>query len=71
MPERSRVVSWYVKELRRTKKDKPEEIKEALEIYIRLWERVLEKGTVRPDDRMDEALRKVDANGGLYRAAGD
>ena len=69
MPEKSRVVSGYLKELRQTKKEKPDQIKEALEIYIQLWESVIEKGLIRPDDTIDEALKKIDANGGLYHAA--
>ena len=71
MPEKSRVVSGYLKELRQTKKEKPDQIKEALEIYIQLWESVIEKGLIRPDDTIDEALKKIDANGGLYHAAED
>ncbi|MDA4114188.1 MAG: hypothetical protein OK474_09100 [Thaumarchaeota archaeon] len=71
MHEKSRVVSGYLKELRQTKKEKPDQIKEALEIYIQLWERVIEKGLIRPDDDIDEALKKIDANGGLYHAADD
>ena len=71
MPEKSRVVSGYLKELRQTKKEKPDQIKEALEIYIQLWESVIEKGLIRPDDTVDEALKKIDANGGLYHAAED
>jgi hypothetical protein len=71
LPEKSRVVSGYLKELRQTKKEKPDQIKEALEIYIQLWESVIEKGLIRPDDTIDEALKKIDANGGLYHAAED
>jgi len=71
LPEKSRVVSGYLKELRQTKKEKPDQIKEALEIYIQLWESVIEKGLIRPDDTVDEALKKIDANGGLYHAAED
>jgi hypothetical protein len=71
LPEKSRVVSGYLEELRQTKKEKPDQIREALEIYIRLWESVIEKGLIRPEDTIDEALKKIDANGGLYHAAED
>ena len=71
MPEKSRVVSGYLKELRQTKKEKPDQIREALEIYIQLWESVIGKGLIRSEDTIDEALKKIDANGGLYHAAED
>ena len=71
MPEKSRVVSGYLKELRQTKKEKPDQVREALEIYIQLWESVIGKGIVLAEDTIDEALKKIDANGGLYHAAED
>jgi hypothetical protein len=71
LPDKSRVVSGYLKELRQTKKEKPDQIREALEIYIQLWESVIEKGLIQPDDEIDEALKKIDASGGLYHAAQD
>ena len=69
MTEKAQVLGGYLSELRRAKKDKPEQIAEALEIYIRLWEAVIKKGLAGPEDGVDEALRKVDQRGGLYRAA--
>lgn len=69
MTEKARVLGGYLSELRRAKKDKPEQIAEALETYIRLWEAVIKKGLAGPEDGVDEALRKVDQRGGLYRAA--
>ncbi len=71
MPEKSRLVSGYLKELRLTRKEKPTQIREALEIYIQLWESVVRKGLVSPDDEIGEALKKIDASGGLYQAAQD
>ena len=59
----------YLKELRETKKDKPEQIREALEIYVELWETVIQKGVVGRDDGIDDALSKVEAKGGLHSAA--
>ena len=71
MPERSRLVSVYMKELRQTRKEKPEHVREALETYIQLWEDVIRKGLVRPSDEINLALKEIDAHGGLYRAAQD
>ena len=71
MPEKSRLVSGYLKELKRTRKEKPDQIREALEIYIQLWESVMRKGVIGPDDDIGEALKKIDASGGLYKAAQD
>lgn len=63
-------VREYLKELRRTKNDRPEETREALKIYIRMWEGLLKDGVVRRDDGVEEALRKIDSRGGLYKATG-
>jgi hypothetical protein len=63
-------VREYLKELRRDKKDKPEQVRESLEIYVRLWESFIKSGLVRPDEEVGLALRKIDASGGLHRAAG-
>ena len=71
MPEKLRLVSGYLKELRMTRREKPDQIKEALGIYIELWESVIRKGLVGPDDDIGEALKKIDASGGLYQAAQD
>ncbi len=71
MPEMSRLVSVYMKELRKTRKEKPKHVREALETYIQLWEDVIRKGLVRPWDEIDFALKEIEAHGGLYRAAQD
>jgi hypothetical protein len=44
-------------------------VKDALEIYLDLWKRVLEKGLVSEDDEVEKALAKIEEAGGLYRAA--
>jgi len=62
-------VGEYLKELRETKKEKPAQVKDALEIYIDLWESAIENKTIVRDDAIDEALVKLDAKGGLYQAA--
>ena len=69
MPVKSGLVGGYLEELRRSKKEKPEQVREALEIYIQLWESVIQSVVVRTEDKIDEALKKIDANGGLYQAA--
>ena len=71
MPQKSRLVSGYLKELRQTRKEKPDQVREALEIYVQLWESVIRKGIISPDDDIGEALKKIDAIGGLYQAAQD
>ncbi len=64
------IVREYLSQLRVTKKGKPPQIKEALEVYIELWEKTLKNGTVAEGDEMDVALSKIDKAGGLYQAAG-
>ena len=59
----------YLRELRDARRDKPSQVKEALGIYIQLWERVIQKGLVRPEEDVIEALRKVEGSGGLHQAA--
>ena len=63
------LVRGYLDQLKKTKKGKPQQIKEALDIYIELWEKVIEKGTVSEGDEIDGALSKIDEAGGLYQAA--
>ncbi len=71
MREKPTTVKAYLKELRRTKKDKPPQVKDALDIYIGLWERAIGKGLVLPDEEVGDALKRVGTLGGLYQAAGD
>ncbi len=66
-----KTVEEYLKELRQNRKEKPPEVKEALEVYIELWENAIKNGTVMPYEGIEDALAKVDAKGGLYKAAGD
>jgi hypothetical protein len=61
----------YIKELEKTKKGKPTQVSDALEIYLDLWKRAVEKGIVKHTDGIEEALSKVEQSGGLYKAAGD
>jgi hypothetical protein len=66
-----RNVKDYLAELEKTKGGRPEQVREGLEIYIDLWKRALGRGVVSEADTVDEALVKIDAEGGLYKAAGD
>jgi hypothetical protein len=63
------IVKEYLAQLRETKKGKPPQIKDALDIYIELWDRVVKNGTVAEGDEIDVALSKIDKAGGLYQAA--
>jgi hypothetical protein len=68
---RVRTLGEYLKELEKTKKGKPEQVSDALEVYVDLWRKAIEKGIVRVTDEISEALSKVEQSGGLYKAAGD
>jgi hypothetical protein len=63
------VVREYLEQLQETKKGKPGQIKDALDIYMELWEKVIKNGTVSEDDEVGAALSKLDQAGGLYGAA--
>jgi hypothetical protein len=66
-----RNVGDYLKELEKTKEERNEQVKEGLEIYIDLWKRAIERGVVNEADGVDQALAKIENEGGLYKAAGD
>jgi hypothetical protein len=65
------VVEGYLKRLKQSGRQKPAQVRESLEIYIQLWERAIRNGVVTRDEAVAEALKKIDAKGGLYAAAGD
>lgn len=69
MPQRTKTVREYLKELRENKKEKPDQVKEALDIYIDLWESALRNNVVSLDEEIGEAISKLDSKGGLYQAA--
>ena len=71
MTVRMKDVRTYIDELERTKEDRPEQVKEGLEIYINLWKRAVERGVVEETDGVDAALTKIEKEGGLYAAAGE
>ncbi|HUI86377.1 MAG TPA: hypothetical protein VLY21_04395 [Nitrososphaerales archaeon] len=70
MAAKPRTVQEYIEELDRSKKEKPDQVKEALEIYLDLWKSALKKGVVSPTDSISDALTKIEAKGGLYESAG-
>ena len=64
-------VRSYIDELKRTKDERPAQVKEGLEIYLDLWEKAIERGVVGETDGIDSALAKIEKEGGLYAAAGE
>lgn len=70
MSAKVRNVRDYLEELEKTKADRPEQVREGLDIYIDLWRRAIQGGVFEESDSVDEALRKIDSRGGLYKAAG-
>jgi uncharacterized membrane protein len=64
------VVKEYLDQLKETKKGKPGQIKDALEIYMELWDKAVKNGVVSEEDEVAVALTKLDKAGGLYEAAG-
>jgi len=61
----------YIGELERTKNDRPQQVKEGLEIYVDLWRKAIHKGVVSENDTVNEALAKLEERGGLYKATED
>jgi hypothetical protein len=64
-----KTVDEYLKELSKSKADKPHQVRQGIEIYVELWEAVLRKGLVGPGDDIETALAKLESLGGLYTAA--
>jgi hypothetical protein len=71
MPGKDKMVlREYLEQLKETRKGKPPQIREALDIYMEMWDRVIKNGTVSGEDEVALALSKIDKAGGLYEAAG-
>jgi hypothetical protein len=71
MPTKAKmVVREYLEQLKETRKGKPPQIREALDIYVEMWDKVIKNGTVSGEDEVAIALSKLDKAGGLYEAAG-
>ena len=64
-------VSDYLTELEKNKDEKPEQVRDGIEIYLGLWKRALEKGIVLSTDEISDAIEKVEKMGGLHKAAED
>ena len=64
-------VRTYLEELEKTKEGRAEQVKQGLEIYIGLWRRAVERGVIAETDGVDEALAKIEEEGGLNAAAGE
>ena len=71
MSAKVRNVKEYLAELEKTKEGRPDQVKEGLEIYIDLWKSAIQGGVVGELDSVDDALKKIDEKGGLYKAAGE
>jgi hypothetical protein len=63
------VVREYLDELKETRKRKPPQIRDALDVYVEMWDKVIKNGTVSEEDEVAFALSKIDRAGGLYQAA--
>ena len=68
-PESSLTLGEYLRQLEEKKGDKPEQVKDGIEIYVGLWRTAAEKGVVALSDGLEEALEKIDRAGGLYAAS--
>jgi len=64
-------VTEYLEELEKNKDDKPDQVRDGIEIYLGLWRRALEKGMVQPSDEISDALSTIEEKGGLYKVAED
>jgi hypothetical protein len=69
MKARARNVRDYIEELEQSKKDREEQVREGLEIYIGLWKKAIERGVVAPSDDVESALEKIEEKGGLCKVA--
>jgi len=61
----------YLLELEAKKDEKPEQVRDGIEIYVALWRKAIARGIVGSSDELASALEKLDKAGGLYAAAGD
>ena len=71
MAAKVKTVDEYIRDLVKSKKGKPKQISEALEIYLEMWQKAVEKGVVKLTDDIGAALAKVDESGGLYKVSSD
>ncbi len=64
---KSKSVDEYLKELEAKKDERPEQVRQGLEIYVGLWKDAIQKGVVRPSDEIEAALAKIEEKGGLQK----
>ena len=64
-------VREYLDELEEGKDERSDQVRDGLEIYVGLWRKVIEKGLVSDTETVEEALRRIEEAGGLYKAAED
>ena len=64
-------VRTYLEELEKTKEVFFFNDRECMEIYISLWGRAMVRWVVAGTDGVDDALVKIESEGGLYMAAGE
>ena len=62
-------VGDYLDELEKGKEERPEQVRQGLEAFIELWRRAVENGVVELSDEVALALEKIEAKGGLLKAA--
>ncbi|MBI3859981.1 MAG: hypothetical protein HY296_07090 [Thaumarchaeota archaeon] len=65
----SKTVEKYLEDLEKVKKEKPDQVKEGLELYVDLWRKAIAAGVISSADEVDAALEKLEEKGGLYQAA--
>ena len=62
-------VEVYLRDLETGKEEKPDQVKQGIEVYIELWRKAVSLGVVSGSDEIGVALEKIESKGGLYRAA--
>jgi hypothetical protein len=62
-------VKEYLAELQKGSPERPDQVKDAIEIYVDLWKSAVKKRIIEEGDEVSDALRKIDAAGGLYAVA--
>lgn len=62
-------VETYLKVMKERRDEKPEEIRDAINVYLDLWEKAIQNGVIGRGDEIGAALAKLDKKGGLYKAA--
>ena len=66
-----RTLEEYLQDLQARMQNRPDQVKEGMEIYVGLWRKAIDLGVVEPSDEIARALEKVESMGGLYKAAGE